>query len=43
MTQKILAALMSRGPARGTWAHMFGSIFAALILGLAFWWGRSLG
>ncbi len=43
MTQKIIAVLMSRGPARGTWAHLFGSMGAALILGLAYWWARAVG
>lgn len=41
--KQIMSVLMSRGPARGTWAHMLGSMGTALILGLAYWWARSIG
>jgi hypothetical protein len=43
MGRRIFAALMSRGPQRGTWSHQIGSILAAIVLGLAFWWSRTLG
>jgi hypothetical protein len=38
---KIWSVLMSRGSERGTWQHLFGSMGAALIMGLAFWWVRA--
>jgi hypothetical protein len=41
MMGKVWAVLMSRGPARGTWAHLFGSMGSALVLGLAFWFVRA--
>ena len=43
MTRKVWAVLMTRGPQRGTWAHQIGGIFAALVLGLVFWWSRIAG
>jgi hypothetical protein len=38
---KVWAVLMSRGPERGTWQHLLGSMGAALVLGLAFWFVRA--
>lgn len=37
----ILSGLMSRGPARGTWAHQINGLVAAVILGLVLYWLRS--
>lgn len=39
--RKIWSALMVRGPKRGTWAHQLGGIFAAIVVGVAFWWARA--
>ena len=41
--RKIWTALMSRGAPRGTLAHQIGGVAAAIVLGLAFWWSRSIG
>lgn len=40
MIQKMTAALMARGPRRGTWSHFWGSMFLALLAGLVFYFTR---
>ncbi len=39
--RQIGAALMSRGPQRGTWGHMIGSIAAAVLMGVVFYLVRA--
>lgn len=43
MAGKVWAILMTRGPQRGTWPHLIGSMAAGLVMGLAFYYGRMLG
>jgi hypothetical protein len=41
MIQKLVSFAMSRGPARGTWAHQIGGIAAAIVLGVAYFLTRN--
>lgn len=41
IARTITSVLMSRGPARGTWAHQVTALLTAVILGAVLYWTRT--
>jgi len=39
----VLSGLTARGPERGTPAHFWGTLGAGVVMGLVYYWVRSLG